>query len=162
MGMKSRRVLSLDTASKVTGWALFVNGKYKCSGTIDLHKDKNSITRVARMCSSIVELIKEHSPTDIVIEEMPSTRNAKTTRMLSKIIGAVYYHCLVNRIPYEEASCAKWRGTLGIDKRKREEAKLASINRVKTVYSKDINDDEADAINIGEAYCINHDIGRKG
>ena len=162
MKRKSRKVLSLDTASKVTGWALFVNGKYKCSGTIDLHKNKNSITRVAKMCISIVGLIKEHNPTDVAIEEMPSTRNAKTTRMLSKIIGAVYYHCLVNKIPYEELSCSKWRGTLGIDKRNREDAKLASINRVKTIYGKDMNDDEADAINIGEAYCINHNIGRKG
>ena len=114
------------------------------------------------MCISIVGLIKEHNPTDVAIEEMPSTRNAKTTRMLSKIIGAVYYHCLVNKIPYEELSCSKWRGTLGIDKRNREDAKLASINRVKTIYGKDMNDDEADAINIGEAYCINHNIGRKG
>lgn len=111
---------------------------------------------------SIVGLIKEHNPTDVVIEEMPSTRNAKTTRMLSKIIGAVYYHCLVNDIPYGEMSCTKWRGTLGIDKRHREEAKLASIKRVKDIYGKDINDDEADAINIGDAYCITYNIGRKG
>lgn len=162
MKKKTRKVLSLDTASKVTGWALFVNGKYKCSGTIDLHKDKNPITRVSKMCLNIVDLIKEHNPTDVAIEEMPSTRNAKTTRMLSKIIGAVYYHCLINNIPYEEVSCTKWRGTLGIDKRKRDEAKLESVKRVKAVYGKDIKDDEADAINIGEAYCINYNIGRKG
>lgn len=162
MRRKSRIVLSLDTATKVTGWALFVNGKYKCSGIIDLHKNKNSTSRISKMCMSIVGLIKEHNPTDVVIEEMPSTRNAKTTRMLSKIIGAVYYHCLVNDIPYEEMSCTRWRGTLGIDKRHREEAKLASIKRVKDIYGKDINDDEADAINIGDAYCITYNIGRKG
>ena len=106
------------------------------------------------MCFEIIKLIKNKKPTYIVIEEMPSTRNAVTTRMLSKIIGAVYYHCIFNEIPYEEISCKKWRGILGIDKRKRDDAKAESIKRVKEIYKIDTDDNEADAINICDAYCI--------
>lgn len=154
MKKKSRKVLSLDTSSKVTGWALFINGKYKDSGTIDLHKNKDSLSRVKDMCLTIAKLIKDKKPTEVVIEQMPSTRNAITTRMLSKIIGAVYYHCITNKIPYEEMSCQKWRSIIGIGKRKRDDAKAESIKRIKEIYKIDTDDNEADAINICEAYCL--------
>lgn len=113
------------------------------------------------MCFQIIGIIKSYNPTDVVIEEMPSTRNAVTTRMLSKIIGAVYYHCITSGIPYEEISCAKWRSTLGINKKGRDAVKQESIERVNSIYRKDVDDNEADAINIGDAYCICKNIKKE-
>lgn len=153
MRKKSIKVLALDTSSKVTGWALFINGKYKKSGVIDLHDNRDSEDRTRQMCKSVSELIKSSSPTQVVIEELPSTRNARTTRLLSRIIGAVYYHCVINGLPYEEIQVSTWRSIVGIDNKTREKAKEESIIRA-TKYKKNLNDDEADAINIGDAYCI--------
>lgn len=154
MAKKEKRVLALDTSTKVTGWALFIDGKYKRSGSIDMHKIKDSGKRSKDMCFNIAALISQSKADEVVIEELPSKRNMKTVRALSRIIGAVFYHCVSKNIKYEEISCAVWRPIVGIDNGNRDNAKLMSINRVKKVYFKSVTDDEADAINIGEAYCI--------
>ena len=147
-------MLALDTSTKVTGWALFINGEYKRSGSIDMHKIKDSAKRSKDMCLNITALISQSKADEVVIEELPSKRNMKTVRALSRIIGAVFYHCVNKNLKYEEISCAVWRPIVGIDNSNRDNAKLMSINRVKKVYFKSVTDDEADAINIGEAYCI--------
>ena len=151
---KKWRVLALDTSSNKTGWALFINGKYAESGVIDLSKNKNAEDRIKKMCFSVTTLIFDKSPDDVVIEQMPSTRNADTTRKLSRIIGAVFYYCLSNNINYTEISCPTWRKLVGIKNSNRKKVKSDSINRVLQKYKLDINDDEADAINICEAFCI--------
>lgn len=152
---KKWKVLALDTSSNKTGWALFVNGKYAESGVIDLSKNKNAEDRIKKMCFSITTLIFDKSPDDVVIEQMPSTRNADTTRKLSKIIGAVFYYCISNNIEYSEMPCSTWRRLVGIENSKGSKVKEDSMNHVLQKYKLDINDDEADAINICEAYCIN-------
>lgn len=152
---KKFKVLALDTSSNKTGWALFINGKYSESGVIDLHKHKNSEERIKGMCLSITSLIFDKSPNVVVIEQLPSTRNADTTRKLSRIIGAVFYYCISNNIEYSEMPCSTWRRLVGIENSKRSKAKADSMNHVLQKYKLDINDDEADAINICEAYCIN-------
>lgn len=154
MSKKERRVVALDTSTNVTGWALYVNGKYSRSGSIDVHKIKDSKRRTIDMCFHITALLSQLKPDDVVIEELPSARNMKTVRALSRIIGAVFYHCVNKNITYQEMSCAVWRSVVGIDNRNRDNAKLMSVNRVKQIYFKSVTDDEADAINIGEAYCV--------
>ena len=151
---KKWRVLALDTSSNKTGWALFINGKYAESGVIDLSKNKNAEDRIKKMCFSVTTLIFDKFPDDVVIEQMPSTRNADTTRKLSRIIGAVFYYCLSNNINYTEISCPTWRKLVGIKNSNRKKVKSDSINRVLQKYKLDINDDEADAINICEAFCM--------
>ena len=106
------------------------------------------------MCFSITTLIFDKSPDDVVIEQMPSTRNADTTRKLSRIIGAVFYYCLSNNINYTEISCSAWRKLVGIKNSNRKKVKADSVNHVLQKYKLDISDDEADAINICEAFCI--------
>lgn len=153
MSKKELRVVALDTSTKVSGWALFINGVYKRSGSIDMHKTKDSGKRTKEMCFHLTNLIHKLKADEVVIEELPSVRNMATVRALSRVIGAIFYYCTAKSIEYEEMSCAVWRSVLGIDNRNRDNAKEMSINRVKRVYHKSVSDDEADAINIGEAYC---------
>ena len=88
---KKIKVLALDTSSNKTGWALFINGKYAESGIIDLSKNKNTEERIKKMCLSVAALIFDKAPNSVVVEQLSSTRNADTTRKLSRIIGAVYF-----------------------------------------------------------------------
>ena len=53
---------------------------------------------------------------------------------------------------YVEYTPSEWRSLVGITARKREDCKAASIKRIKDIYNIDVDDNEADAINIGEAY----------
>lgn len=153
---KKVKVLAFDTSTKKTGWALFINGKYAESGLIDLSKNKNTEERIKKMCFSIATLIFDKSPGYVVIEELPSTRNADTVRKLSRIIGAVYYYCISKDVDYTEMSCGAWRGAVGIKNARGEKVKIDSMNRVLQKYKLDVDDNESDAINICEAYCINH------
>lgn len=153
---KKVKVLAFDTSTKKTGWALFINGKYAESGLIDLSKNKNTEERIKKMCFSIATLIFDKSPDYVVIEELPSTRNADTVRKLSRIIGAVYYYCISKDIDYTEMSCDTWRNAVGIKNSKGGKVKIDSMNRVLQKYKLDADDNESDAINICEAYCINH------
>lgn len=154
MKKKEKRVVALDTSTKVTGWALFIDGKYKRSGSIDMHKVKESEQRTRDMCFHVTALINKLKADEVVIEELPSMRNMRTVRALSRVIGSIFYYCTSKGIEYEEISCAVWRSVFGIDNRNRDNAKEMSINRIKLVYHKSVSDDEADAINIGEAYCV--------
>ena len=153
---KKVKVLAFDTSTKKTGWALFINGKYAESGLIDLSKNKNTEERIKKMCFSIATLIFDKSPDYVVIEELPSTRNADTVRKLSRIIGAVYYYCISKDIDYTEMSCDTWRNAVGIKNSKGGKVKIDSMDRVLQKYKMDVDDNEADAINICDAYCINH------
>ena len=153
---KKIKVLAFDTATKKTGWALFINGKYAESGLIDLSKNKNIEERIKKMCLTITTLIFDKSPDHVVIEQLSSARNADTTRKLSRIIGAVYYYCISKNINYSEMSCGAWRNAVGIKNSKGEKVKIDSMNRVSQKYKLDVDDNEADAVNICDAYCINH------
>ncbi len=153
---KKWKVLAFDTATKKTGWALFINGKYAESGVIDLSKNKNIEDRIKDMCLSITTLIFDKSPDVVVVEQLSSTRNADTTRKLSRIIGAVYYYCISKNIYYSEISCDMWRKLVGIKNSKGKKVKTDSINRVLQKYKLNLDDNEADSVNICEAYCINH------
>lgn len=154
---KKIKVLALDTSSNKTGWALFINGKYAESGLIDLSKNKNVEERIKKMCLSITNLIFDKSPDIVVIEQLSSTRNADTTRKLSRIIGAVFYYCISNNINYTEMSCSTWRDLVGIKKSRGKKVKVDSMNRVLQKYKLDVDDNEADAINICDAFCLKNE-----
>ena len=151
---KKQKVLALDTSTSKTGWALFINGKYAESGVIDFHREKKAEERIRKMCLAVATLIFDKSPDNIVIEQLSSTRNADTTRKLSRIIGAVYYYCISADINYKEMSCDTWRGLVGIKNSKGKKVKADSINRVLQKYRLDVDDNEADAINICDAFCL--------
>lgn len=154
MKKKSTRVLALDTSSTITGWCLFVNGKYFESGTIDLHKQKDSDLRVKAMCLKIMKLMDGLQPTEVVVEELTSMRNVRTVRILTRIIGSAYNSCLVRNVSYAEIPCSTWRNIVNIKNKRRKIVKELSIARASDLYKKYIDDNEADAINLCDAYCI--------
>lgn len=153
---KGTKILAFDTATRITGWALFVDGKYTNSGTIDLSNNRVSDIRVGDMCMRVMNLIDTLKPTHVVIEALSTARNVATTRILSKVIGCVYCYCLVNEIPYEEYRCADWRGLLGIPNAPTAKAKAESVKIVRNKYKIDVDDNEADAINVAEVFWIKH------
>ncbi len=71
-------VLSLDTSSSSTGWALFRNGIYQSSGVIDLKHIKDSPTRMRCMVSELHNLLDDKSNITIAIETPVVVRNPHT------------------------------------------------------------------------------------
>lgn len=149
-------LLSLDTSTTSTGWAIFKDGKYQESGVIDdFKKVKNGHERLKLMTKELLDSIGQLEPDIIVIEKDVVFGNMKVIDMLMKIIGAVYGFCLFNEITYYEFAPSEWRKyvKLQVFGRKRDEFKKASIKYIKDNLNMEVNDDEADAICIGLAYC---------
>ena len=131
---KEVTLLSLDTSSTKTGWAVFKNGIYKKSGVLDWSGSGKR-------------------------------QNMSTINTLVKLIGGVWAYCVQLNMDtpmnlpddeyiifYKEYTPSEWRKLVGITARKRDDCKTASIKRIKDVYNLDVDDNEADAINIGQAY----------
>ena len=155
-------MLSLDTSSSKTGWAYFLAGRYIKSGVINLdtkeckkkYKD-NSDKRIEDMCLAVWNLLQNYKPDIIVIEKLNVSRNMNATRVLSKVIGAVYtYYILTDDCSYFEIQPTQWRSQLGMQsgKKKRDELKRLSIEYVRNTLGKEVTDDESDSICQGLAY----------
>ena len=154
--MSSITLLSLDTSTTSTGWAIFKDGKYQESGVIDdFKKMKNGHERLKLMTKELLDSIGQLEPDIIVIEKDVVFGNMKVIDMLMQIIGAVYGFCLFNGITYYEFAPSEWRKYVKLQAfgRKRDEFKKASIKYIKDNLNMEVNDDEADAICIGLAYC---------
>ena len=153
---KAITLLSLDTSTTSTGWAIFQDGVYQDSGVInDFKKEKNGYKRLELMTKELLDSIGQLNPDVIVIEKDVVFGNMKVIDMLMKIIGAVYGFCLFNGITYYEFAPSEWRKYVKLQAfgRKRDEFKKASIKYIKDNLNMEVNDDEADAICIGLAYC---------
>ena len=153
---KAITLLSLDTSTTSTGWAIFQDGVYQDSGVInDFKKEKNGYKRLKLMTKELLDSIGQLKPDIIVIEKDVVFGNMKVIDMLMKIIGAVYGFCLFNGITYYEFAPSEWRKYVKLQAfgRKRDEFKKASIKYIKDNLNMEVNDDEADAICIGLAYC---------
>ena len=151
------KILSLDTSSKVTGYAVFNNGKLIRYSSIDKSDIKNGDERMQDMVRCLIILIEREAPDVVVVEETVVTRNPQTQRMLSMILGAVFGTCVSNHFNYCSLRPTQWRKSVRSDDeklpRKRDELKLWSINKVAELFNiNDISDDISDAILIGQAF----------
>ena len=79
------KVLAFDVAT-TTGYALIDRGELIDSGYFKL-KDKDYRLRFIQLFKQVRDLIKQHSPDLVVIEEVHSTRNVKTTILLAMYVG---------------------------------------------------------------------------
>lgn len=148
------KLCSIDFSSKKTGIAYFINGKYNCHCLIDCSKHKDMEIRFYNMCLGIWEVLEIVKPDIIYIEETVVLRNAQTQRFLTRMQGVIYAWCMNNGCEFNTIRPTQWRAAIGISQGrnvKREQLKAQAIQYVKRKYDLDVNDDEADAICIGDA-----------
>ena len=94
------KILSLDTSSKITGYAIFNDGELIRYSSIDKSNIKDGDERMRDMVKCLIALIEREAPDDVVIEETVVTRNPQTQRMLSMILGVVFGACVTNHFNY--------------------------------------------------------------
>lgn len=149
------KILSLDTSSKQTGWAIFEDGKYIDSGCINLSNIKDSEERLREMVIRIKENFYRQNFDFCVVETPVISRNPKTQRLLTILFGAVFALNILFWNKFVFMSPSEWRKLIdpGKKPRKREELKIWSKEKVHEMFGIDVNDDIADAILIGVALC---------
>lgn len=150
-------IMSIDASTFSTGIAIFNESKLIYQQCIQSNSG-DTIQRIIFMSNRISSIVKEYQPTDIVMQDpLPQEcgHNQKTYKALMYLQAAVAIalHELGRQIVFYQAS--HWRRLVGIKTGrgiKRQALKQASIALVKAQFDMDVNDDLADAINIGMAY----------
>lgn len=151
------KILSLDTSTKVSGYAVYDDNDLIYYSSIDKSSIKDSELRMMAMVSGIFILMQQYKPDVVAIEEMVVPRNPQTQRMLTLILGAVYGQCLQAGIRYYSLRPTQWRAAVKDEgeklPRKRDDLKSWSISKVNNLFKiSEIDDNVSDAILIGQAY----------
>lgn len=147
-------VLSFDQSTKVSAYSYWIDGQYKESGCINLHKIKDTSERVRAMGVELCKTIKKYSPDIVVMEEVAQQSNALTLKLLARIQGIILGFCAAHNIETYIVEPSKWRSILHFvqgPKVKREELKAQAIQYVKDVYNLELSEDECESICIGDA-----------
>lgn len=152
---RTKILISLDQAAKVSGYSIFENEKYVKSGTFSVPPHKPIEERLALFYQELSCLYDEYADCDVEIafEDIQlQAGNVKTYKVLAYIQAVAMLFCFYNKIPYTVSTPSHWRKLLGGNfGRKRDEQKVHAINLVKEKLNIDVSSDEADAICLGLA-----------
>ena len=148
-------LLALDQSTRCSGYAVFEDGKYVCSGVIDKNKsDLPTYERSFEMARDIWRVIKKYQPQVLIIEEVSQQSNAQTLITLSRLQGMIIGYAEAHKIKTHILLPSQWRKQLQFKqgaKIKRVELKQQSVDFVKERYGLDLQEDENEAICIGIA-----------
>lgn len=148
------KILSMDQSTRITGFAVFDDGRYIKSGVIDLHKIKDTDERSKQMAVEICKLIGDTNPDVTIIEEVQQQSNTATVIKLARIQGVAIGFCAAHNIDLHILTPSRWRSILGYQqgpKVKREVLKQQSLDFVKNNFKLELIEDEAEAVCINEA-----------
>ena len=150
------KILSLDNSTKSTGYAIGANGKLESYGCITA-SSKDVVKRIIKMRDQLSKIIKDNKIDKIVMQEVRPQYNSHTNKVLmwlqAVIVVAAYQ--INAKIQFEFIQAVQWRATLKIKQGRgvtREKLKPQDIQYVEDKYNIKVNDDEADAICIFDAY----------
>ena len=146
------RLLALDQASKVTGWAIFEDGELKSYGKISLD-DPNTDIRLVQLRQGIQTLIADYNIDEVIFEDIQQqnnvANNVQTFKVLAEVYGVVSELLQEIQIPHSTVLAASWKSTLGIKGRTRAEQKKNAQLYVEQNYGIHVIQDIADAVCIG-------------
>ena len=146
------RLLALDQASKVTGWAIFEDGELKSYGKISLD-DPNTDTRLVQLRQDIQTLVADYNIDEVIFEDIQQQNNVANNvqpfKLLAEDYGVVSELLQELQIPHSTVLAASWKSTLGIKGRTRAEQKKNAQLYVEQNYGIHVIQDIADAVCIG-------------
>lgn len=146
------RLLALDQASKVTGWAIFEDGELKSYGKISLD-DPNTDIRLVQLRQGIQTLVADYNIDEVIFEDIQQqnnvANNVQTFKVLAEVYGVVSELLQKLQIPHSTVLAASWKSTLGIKGRTRVEQKKNAQLYVEQNYGIHVIQDIADAVCIG-------------
>ena len=150
------KILSLDLSTKSSGFAIGQDGSLETHGCITA-SSRAVVKRIIKMRDQLSKIIKDNKIDKIVMEEVRPEYNSHTNKVLmwlqAVIVVAAYQ--INSNIEYEFINVNTWRAALKIKQGrgiKREALKPQDIQYVQNRYNILVNDDQADAICIFDAY----------
>lgn len=148
------RILAIDQASLVSGYAVFDDDVLVRSGTVELLEKKDSLKKFKYMVDLLNRLIESVRPDEVILEDVQSQLNPMTFKVLARLQGSLMWCCYKDEIPVTIIGPTEWRKCLGFEQGgriRRWRLKQQAMDYVKENFGKTVSEDEADAICIGAA-----------
>ena len=148
-----KRLLALDQSSKVSGWAIFADGKLEKFGKIDLDNPDLGV-RLNQLRTRIRKLIEENEINEIVMEDIQLQQNVQLFKTLAEVFGVLYELFTEMNIKNSAVLASSWKSTLGIKGKDRAVQKRNAQQYIINNYGIKPTQDECDAICIGLHYIL--------
>lgn len=149
------RLLALDQATVITGWAVFEDEKLIDYGKFKAEHNRMG-DRLYYIRKQIEQLIEKYSINEIVFEDIQLqsnvVNNVDTFKKLAEVFGVVEELCVEHQLPHSTLLASSWKSELSIKGKDRAEQKKAAQNWVINAYGIKPTQDTCDAICIGVAH----------
>ena len=146
--MEKDRLLALDQASAVSGYAIFEDGKLIKYGAFSVDDEKITV-RLVKIKKYVLDLITNFNITRVALEDIQLQKNVETFKALAQVLGVLTETFEELNIPYEIVYSSSWKSTLKIKGSKRVEQKRNAQKYVLDTYGVKATQDTCDAICIG-------------
>lgn len=152
------RIMTIDASTKQSGIAIGTESELQFHGYVAA-TSKDVVARIIKMRDQISKLIEEYNINKIVMEQVRPQVNSHTNKVLMWLQAAVVIAAYeVNpKIECQFIGASEWRAAIKIKQGrgiKRDELKPRDIQYVQNKYNIKVNDDQADAICIFDAYWV--------
>lgn len=149
------RVLALDQATKVSGWAIFSNEKLIKYGTFETQLE-NEIQRDIQIKNWLINVIKNWGIDFVALEgvQYEERFGVTTFATLARLQGILMSLLEEMEVQYTICHTATWRNFCQVKGKTRTDKKKSMQLKVKEWYDITVNNDCADAIGIGH-YAVN-------
>ena len=148
------KILALDQATRISGYAIFEDKKLIHYGKI-VTEDSDIGIRLNKIRNEVKNLIQQYEITEVVIEDIQLQENVQTFKALAEVFGVIYELVTSLGLPIEAILSTVWKSYLKIKGRTRPEQKRSAQDWVINTYKIKPTQDECDAICIGEYYVNN-------
>ena len=147
------RVLALDQATHLTGYAVFNNRDLVDYGTFQARGD-DDIARCAQVKQWMISLIEKYEIDFVGLEQiqLDTQKSAPAFEALAHLQGILMLTCLEEHIPCKAAHVNTWRSHCGVKGRTRPDLKRSMQLITQKWFGIMPTDDEADAIGIGKYF----------
>ena len=149
------RVLALDQATKISGWAIFSNEKLIKYGTFETQLE-NEIQRDIQIKNWLINVIKNWGIDFVALEgvQYEERFGVTTFATLARLQGILMSLLEEMEVQYTICHTATWRNFCQVNGKTRADKKKSMQLKVKEWYDITVNNDCADAIGIGH-YAVN-------
>lgn len=152
----TKRILALDQATKVTGYAIYDGEELVKYGTFETYKETQE-DKFSDVRCWLINMINIWQPEFIGFEGIQLQDNLSggqkmgvtTFEALARLQGAIMVTCKEMGIPFEIYPTNTWRQGCGVKGRARAEKKRSMQKLAKEWFDVTVTEDEADAIGIG-------------
>lgn len=143
------RLIALDNATHITGWAIFDGNKLISYGKYTVKTEETS-DRILEMGDWLSNLLIQWEPNTIILEDIQQQSNVNTFKVLAKLQGVLEYISKKNNADYHIISPATWKSNAGVKGKSRADQKKSAQLIVQRLYNIQATQDECDAILLGK------------